>query len=111
MNFSVRCHASVMAGKVYKNVVITYTGTHAPSQSYMTDTILCKDISVLPFTVESHSTVDYNGIAVIDLNEIIDDIHLSITNLTGGVTRFAAATAKNVCREDGRHSITFYRLG
>lgn len=109
MIFSVRCHAAVMAGAVHKNVVITYDGTHAPSRNAVVDSVVSKDISILPFTAETHSTVDYNGIAVIGLSDI-PDIRLTLINLSETITRLADMTAENDSI-DGVRNITFYSLG
>lgn len=109
MIFSVRCHAAVMAGKVHKNVMITYDGTHAPSRNAVADSVECSHISVSPFTAETHSTVDYNGIAVIGQPDDIADIHLTLENLSEILMLFTAMTADH--SGEDRLYITFYRLG
>lgn len=108
MLVAVRCHACIMSGEVYKNVVITYDGIRTPSELSASDTIDCRDISLHPFTGEIHSTVDYNGIAVVGAHAS-SDIQLTISTLRDTVTHLAAITATG---DDTDHSIiTFYRLG
>lgn len=108
MTFSIRCHAAVIAGAVHKNVVITYDGSHAPSPDATYDRVACESISISPFIAETHSTVDYNGVAVIGVSEI-SDIQLTLANLHDFVRRQASASASVDGSAGGM--ITFYKFG
>ncbi len=110
MTFAIRCHALIKSGKVFGNVVITYDGTREPSQNVPVDTVVGKNISFAPCTCETHSTVDYNGIAVIGLQDVVD-MKLSLADLSHEVSRLASMTENIVYNSDQSQSITFYRLG
>ena len=72
MRQSVRCHGIITPEGVYGNVVISYDGAQLPPHGRAL-TVTSEHISVIPFTDETHSTVDYNGIVVtgdIDISEV-----------------------------------------
>ena len=62
---SVRCHLAIVAGRKLRNVIVTYPGGAFPSaaEGLLVGQCIC---SVKEFTVECHSTVDFNGVAVIE---------------------------------------------
>jgi len=81
MQCSVRCHAIITPDGIHKNSVITYQSTAHPTREHphalpkhgQRLTLSATGIDIHPFTGEIHSTIDYNGIAVvgeIDLTEI-----------------------------------------
>ncbi len=99
MQCSVRCHAIITPDGIHKNSVITYQSTAHPTHGHpyvlskhdcshahptrehpqalprhgQRLTLTATGIDIRPFTGEIHSTIDYNGIAVvgdIDLTEI-----------------------------------------
>ena len=61
---SVRCHMAVVNGRRCRNVIVTYSGETVPSDRGL-DVGKC-ECSVREFTGECHSTVDFNGVAVIE---------------------------------------------
>lgn len=61
---SVRCHAAILNGVMTRDVVVSYTGSTTPDDNGMT--INCEDIKISDFTSECHSTIAFNGVAVIE---------------------------------------------
>ncbi len=62
----------------------------------------------MPFTAETHSTVDYNGIAVIGV-PAIQDIKITLDNLPLTIRQLVEKTSDAVPSDQG--CITFYLLG
>lgn len=108
MIFSVRCHVSVMDGEALANVVITYDGERLPSELQPCDAVQGRVLTVCPFTGETHSTVDYNGISVIGMPPD-DSIRMTYGNLRSVVGSLAAMT--RMVRGEQPDIISFYRLG
>ncbi len=54
-------------------------------------TVMPDNISVMPFTGEIHSTVDYNGIAVVGDMPGISDLSLTVDTLTSVVDRIKSS--------------------
>lgn len=61
---SVRCHAVITPEGIHKNSVISYRSQAVPVHGRPL-TVTAEGIEVSPFTGEIHSTIDYNGIAVV----------------------------------------------
>lgn len=90
MRQSVRCHAVITPDGVYGNVVISYDGAEMPPHGKAL-TVMSDNISVTPFTGEIHSTVDYNGIAVIGDMPDISDVSLTVDTLPSVVIRIKSS--------------------
>lgn len=99
---SVRCHAVVTPDGIHANVILKYVGDAIPAHGGHL-TLTAADISVTPFISETHSTIDYNGIAV------VGDIDLTGVTLTAETL---SSTVKSIFRRLRRHSssITFMPL-
>lgn len=76
----VRCHAAVAAGSVHKRVVLIYRGDAVPIDGKYA-VVYTRDWKILPCDAECHSTVNYNGIAVIGLQDGIAGLRLSVDNV------------------------------
>lgn len=94
MHFSVRCHAVITIECIYKNAVISYDGDRLPM--YDNPIVVKADaISVQSFTSEIHSTVDYNGIAVVGYADL-SDIRLTADTLSSQILQIKNSLRSSV---------------
>lgn len=111
MQCSVRCHAIITSDGIHKNSVISYQPTASPTHEHPQAlpkhgqrlTLTATGIDIHPFTGEIHSTIDYNGIAV------VGDIDLTGIILTAGTL---SSTVRSIFQNLRGHSstITFLPL-
>lgn len=78
----VRCHAVICDDVIHRNSVIAYSGDEIVSDinPCCVNTSL---ISVIPFSTEQHSTISYNGIAVI--GKVKDSMALTAENFLDNI--------------------------
>ena len=93
MRISVRCHAVITPSGVEKNAVISFDGKAMPSHG-IPSTQTAAGIMVSPFIAEVHSTVDYNGIAVVG-DADLTDVRLTLGSLHDEVERIAVMSHDN----------------
>lgn len=85
---SVRCHAVITPDGIHKNSVISYRSQTVPVHGRPL-TVTVEGIEVTPFTGEIHSTIDYNGIAVIgELSR--PDIKLTVDSISTVINQIAS---------------------
>lgn len=65
---SVRCHAAIVEGNIVRNVLVRYSPDVVPGTCRLT--IQAIELSVSPMGHEEHSTVAFNGVAVISGHDI-----------------------------------------
>ena len=66
MTHSVRCHAVIIGKQAYRNVIVRFES----SAKFASSTPLpATEFSLINFTGELHSTIDFNGIAVAQSSE------------------------------------------
>lgn len=65
---SVRCHAAIVDGDIVRNAVVRYDADILPGNASII--IPVNECSVIPMGHEEHSTVSFNGVAVISDKEI-----------------------------------------
>ena len=90
MRQSVRCQAVITPDGVCGNAVISYDGPQLPPHG-MALTVMPDNISVMPFMGEIHSTIDYNGIAVVGDMPGISDLSLTVDTLPSVVDRIKSS--------------------
>jgi hypothetical protein len=66
---SVRCHAAIVDGSIVRNALVRYSSGIIPGDTCGV-TVHAEEFSVVPMEHEQHSTVDFNGVAVITGSEI-----------------------------------------
>lgn len=83
MRYSVRCHAVITPDGIHANAIIRYDGDAVPAHGGHL-TLTAADIAVSTFMSEAHSTIDYNGIAVVgDID--LTGITLTVETLSSAV--------------------------
>lgn len=65
---SVRCHAAIIDGNIVRNAIVRYDADILPGEAG--SIIHVNECSVIPMGHEEHSTVSFNGVAVISEKEI-----------------------------------------
>ncbi|MCM1051833.1 MAG: hypothetical protein NC349_07710 [Paenibacillus sp.] len=65
---SVRCHAAIVNGDIVRNAIVRYDADILPGDAGII--ISVNECSVVSMGHEEHSTVSFNGVAVISEKEI-----------------------------------------
>ncbi len=103
---AVRCHAVIYGGKVTANAVVSYDDATVPHDDAAMTIDEAGRVSVMPMGMECHSTVDYNGIAVVGIEDV-PRLTVTAENIRQMVKMLAE---KSLLEASGSNRITFIPL-
>lgn len=103
---AVRCHAVVCGGKVTANAVVSYDDATVPHDDAVMTIADAGRVSVVSMGMECHSTVDYNGIAVVGMDDV-PQLTVTADNIRQVVQMLAE---KSMLEASGSNRITFIPL-
>lgn len=103
---AVRCHAVVCGGNVTANAVVSYDDATVPHDDVAMTIDDAGSVSIVSMGMECHSTVDYNGIAVVGMEDV-PRLTVTAKNIRQMVSLLAE---KSMLEASGSNRITFIPL-